>query len=251
MQGRRGPPILQPFYDVCKLWGKEDLVVRRSQSFYVVFFFLFAVFAGALFFCDSDLLLTIFALTLAGIFFVLAAYKASSPYSFVGAERELLQMAAYEPMLLMAAVGMYLTSGSFHIDDVFAHPANPLKLLPIFVGFLFILEFKFRKSPFDLSTSHHAHQELVKGITTEFSGKMLALIEVAHWYENVLLYAWVGLFFAFNVWVGVAAMALVYLFMIFVDNVFARLKWQLAVRSAWTATLVLSAANLVLLALWK
>jgi hypothetical protein len=31
----------------------------------------------------------------------------------------------------------------------------------------------------------------------------------------------VGLFFAFNVWVGVAAMALVYLFMIFVDNVFA------------------------------
>ena len=50
---------------------------------------------------------------------------------------------------------------------------------------------------------------------------------------------------------GVAAMALVYLFMIFVDNVFARLKWQLAVRSAWTATLVLSAANLVLLALWK
>jgi len=251
MQGRRGPPILPPFYDVFKLWGKEDLVVRRSQSFYVVFFFLFAVFAGALFFCDSDLLLTIFALTLAGIFFILAAYKASSPYSFVGAERELLQMAAYEPMLLMAAVGMYLTSGSFHVDDVFAHPANPLKLLPIFLGFLFILEFKFRKSPFDLSTSHHAHQELVKGITTEFSGKMLALIEVAHWYENVLLYAWVGLFFAFNVWVGVAAMALVYLFMIFVDNVFARLKWQLAVRSAWTATLVLSAANLVLLALWK
>ena len=76
------------------------------------------------------------ALALAGVFFVLAGYKASSPYSFVGAERELLQMAAYEPMLLMAAVGMYLTSGSFHIDDVFAHPANPLKLLPIFLGFL-------------------------------------------------------------------------------------------------------------------
>ena len=251
MQGRRGPPIRQPFYDVLKLWGKEDVVVRRSQSFYVVFFFLFAVFAGALFFCDSDLLLTIFSLTLAGIFFILAAYKASSPYSFIGAERELLQMAAYEPMLLMAAVGMYMTSGSFHIDDIFAHPANPLKLLPIFLGFLFILEFKFRKSPFDLSTSHHAHQELVKGITTEFSGKMLALIEVAHWYENVLLFAWVGLFFAFNAWAGFAAMALVYFFMIFVDNTFARMKWQLAIRSAWTATLALSAANLVLLALWK
>ena len=251
MQGRRGPPIRQPFYDVLKLWGKEDLVVRRSQSFYVVFFFLFAVFAGGLFFCDSDLLLTIFSLTLAGIFFILAAYKASSPYSFIGAERELLQMVAYEPMLLMAAVGMYMTSGSFHVDDIFAHPANPLKLLPIFLGFLYVLEFKFRKSPFDLSTSHHAHQELVKGITTEFSGKMLALIEIAHWYENVLLFAWVGLFFAFNLWAGLAAMLLVYFLMIFVDNTFARMKWQLAIKSAWAVTLVLGAANLVLLALWK
>ena len=251
MQGRRGPPIWQPFYDVRKLWGKEDLVVRRSQSFYVVFFFLFAVFAGALFFCDSDLLLMIFALTLAGIYFALAAYKASSPYSFIGAERELLQMVAYEPMLLMAAVGMYMTSGNFHIDDILAHPAHPLKLLPIFLGFLYVLEFKFRKSPFDLSTSHHAHQELVKGITTEFSGKMLALIEVAHWYENVLLYAWVGLFFAFNLWVGIGAMVGVYLFMIFVDNAFARVKWQAAIQSAWAVTLVVSVANLAVLAIWK
>jgi len=45
------------------------------------------------------LLLVIFALTLAAIFFVLGAYKASSPYSFIGAERELIQMMAYEPMI--------------------------------------------------------------------------------------------------------------------------------------------------------
>ena len=251
MQGRRGPPILQAFYDVAKLWGKENIVVRRSQSFYVFFFFLFVVFTGALFFCGSDLLLVIFSLTLASIFLVLAAYKASSPYSFIGAERELIQMVAYEPMVLMAAVGMYMTTGSFRVDDIFANPANPLKLILIFIGFLYILEIKFRKSPFDLSTSHHAHQELVKGLTTEFSGKMLALIEVAHWYENVILFAWVGLFFAFNLWVGAAAMVLVFFFMIFVDNTFARLKWQLAIKSAWTVTLVLAVANLILLALWK
>ncbi|MFA6173806.1 MAG: proton-conducting transporter membrane subunit [Kiritimatiellales bacterium] len=251
MQGRRGPPVRQAFYDVAKLWGKESVVVRRSQNFYVLFFFLFVVFTGALFFCGSDLLLVIFSLTLAGIFLVLAAYKASSPYSFIGAERELIQMVAYEPMVLMAAVGMYMTTGSFRVDDIFANPVNPLKLILIFIGFLYILEIKFRKSPFDLSTSHHAHQELVKGITTEFSGKMLALIEIAHWYENVILFAWVGLFFAFNLWVGAAAMVLVFFFMIFVDNTFARLKWQLAIKSAWTVTLVLAVANLILLALWK
>ncbi len=253
MQGRRGPPVRQAFYDVAKLWGKESIVVRRSQNFYILFFFLFVVFTGALFFCGSDLLLMIFSLTLAGIFFVLAAYKASSPYSFIGAERELIQMVAYEPMVLIAAVGMYMTTGSFRIDDIFlnASPANSLKLLLIFIGFLYILEIKFRKSPFDLSTSHHAHQELVKGITTEFSGKMLALIEIAHWYENVILFAWVGLFFAFNLWVGAAAMVLVFFFMIFVDNTFARLKWQLAIKSAWAVSLVLAVANLILLALWK
>jgi ech hydrogenase subunit A len=251
MQGRRGPPVRQAFYDVAKLWGKESIVVRRSQNFYILFFFIFAVFSGALFFCGSDLLLVIFSLTLAGIFFVLAAYKASSPYSFIGAERELIQMVAYEPMVLMAAVGMYMTTGSFRVDDIFLNPANPLKLILIFIGFLYILEIKFRKSPFDLSTSHHAHQELVKGITTEFSGKMLALIEIAHWYENVILFAWVGLFFAFNLWVGAAAMILVFFFMIFVDNTFARLKWQLALKSAWTVSLVLALANLILLFFWK
>ena len=251
MQGRRGPPVRQAFYDVAKLWGKESIVVRRSQNFYVLFFFIFVVFTGALFFCGSDLLLVIFSLTLGSIFLVLAAYKASSPYSFIGAERELIQMVAYEPMVLMAAVGMYMTTGSFRVDDIFANPANPLKLILIFIGFLYILEIKFRKSPFDLSTSHHAHQELVKGITTEFSGKMLALIEIAHWYENVILFAWVGLFFAFNLWVGAAAMVLVFFFMIFVDNTFARLKWQLAIKSAWTVSLVLAAANLILLAFWK
>ena len=251
MQGRRGPPVMQAFYDVAKLWGKESIVVRRSQNFYILFFFIFVVFTGALFFCGSDLLLVIFSLTLAGIFFVLAAYKASSPYSFIGAERELIQMVAYEPMVLMAAVGMYMTTGSFRVDDIFVNPANPLKLILIFIGFLYILEIKFRKSPFDLSTSHHAHQELVKGITTEFSGKMLALIEVAHWYENVVLFAWVGLFFAFNLWVGAAAMILVFFFMVFVDNTFARLKWQLAIKSAWAVSLVLALANLVLLFFWK
>jgi ech hydrogenase subunit A len=251
MQGRRGPPVRQAFYDVAKLWGKESIVVRRSQDFYIIFFFLFVIFTGALFFCGSNLLLVIFSLTLASIFFVLAAYKASSPYSFIGAERELIQMAAYEPMVLMSAVGMYMTTGSFNVDDIFLNPANPLKLILIFVGFLYILEIKFRKSPFDLSTSHHAHQELVKGITTEFSGKMLALVEIAHWYENVILLAWVGLFFTFNLWVGALAMVLVFFFMIFVDNTFARLKWQLALKSAWMVSLVLGLANLILLFFWK
>jgi ech hydrogenase subunit B len=250
MQSRQGPPILQPFYDVLKLWRKENIVVRRSQNFYVLFFLLLVIFTGALFFAGSDLLLVIFALTLAAIFFVLGAYKASSPYSSIGAQRELIQMMAYEPMILLTAVGMYMVTKSFQVHEIAAHPGLLFLALPgVFLGFLYALEIKFRKSPFDLSCSHHAHQELVRGITTEFSGRALAMIEVAHWYENVFLLGWVYLFFASWPVLGLAVTLGVFLFVILVDNVFARLKWQAALRSAWLAAAVLGFGNILVLSL--
>jgi formate hydrogenlyase subunit 4 len=250
MQARQGPPLLQPFLDVLKLWQKENVVVRRSQNLYIVFFLLLVVFTGAMFFSGADLLLVIFALTLAGIFFVLGAYKASSPYSFIGAERELIQMMAYEPMVLLTAVGMYLVTRSFQVSEIAGYPGLLALSLPgVFLGFLFTLEIKFRKSPFDLSSSHHAHQELVRGITTEFSGRTLALIEVAHWYENVFLLGWLGLFFASTPLLGIVVVGLSFGLLILVDNVFARLKWQAVLKSSWAVALILGFGNILVLPL--
>lgn len=248
MQARFGPPIWQPFYDVLKLRQKENIVVRRSQNFYIFFFLLFIIFTGGLFFAGYDLLLVIFALTLAGIFFVLGAYKASSPYSFLGAERELLQMMAYEPMVILVAIGMYMVTGSFYIADINSFPHPLLRYLPgLFLGFVFILVIKFRKSPFDLSMSHHAHQELVRGIITEFSGKTLAWIEIAHWYENVFLLGIVYLFCASQPLAGCLLALAVYFMVILVDNVFARLKWQTMLESSWAAAAVLGLGNIIVL----
>lgn len=251
MQSRRGPPILQPFYDVWKLWQKENVVVRRSQNYYIFFFLLLVIFTGGLFFGGADLLLVVFALTLAAIFFVLGAYKASSPYSFVGAERELIQMMAYEPMVLLAAIGMYMVTKSFKVHDIASYPTLLVwPWLPgVFLGFLYTLEIKFRKSPFDLSCSHHAHQELVRGITTEFSGRTLAMIEIAHWYESVFLLGWVFLFFAALPWLGVVVSLSVFVFIILVDNVFARLKWQTTLKSAWLVAAVFGFGNILALSL--
>jgi len=36
MQGRVGPPLLQPFYDIAKLWQKETAVINHSQNFFVL-----------------------------------------------------------------------------------------------------------------------------------------------------------------------------------------------------------------------
>lgn len=248
MQGRMGPPVLQPFYDVLKLFEKEHVVVHASQNVYVLSYLVFIAFSGALFFAGGDLLLVIFALTLAHVFLVLGAYASASPYAFIGAERELIQIMAYEPMVILIAVGMYMVVHSFYVSAL-ATTAIPLILyLPgVFIGFAYILTMKLRKSPFDISTSHHAHQEIVKGVTTEFSGSTLGMVEIAHWYENILLVGMGYLFFAFNPLLGVVAMIVLYVVEIFIDNTFARVKWTWALKSIWLVTAVFGLINLGLL----
>jgi formate hydrogenlyase subunit 4 len=107
-----------------------------------------------------------------------------------------------------------------------------------------VLTIKLRKSPFDISTSHHAHQEIVKGVTTEFSGPSLGLIEVTHWYETVFLLGFVYLFFGFNPVLAVIAVILVYLLEILIDNTNARVRWQLAVKSSWLIAAFVGVVNL-------
>ena len=253
MQARKGPPLYQPFYDVFKLFEKRGNVVNGSQNLYMICFLAFVIITGVIFFIGGDLLLVIFALTVAGVFLVLGAYSTNSPYSTIGAERELLQMMAYEPMVIIAAMGMYLVTGSFNVSDIVAS-SSPLLvyLLPIFLGFIFILTIKLRKSPFDLSSSHHGHQEIVKGITTDFSGPALGLFEIAHWYENILLLGFVYLFFTmFHPAIAIAAVLVTYLVEIFIDNTYARLTWRFTVTSSWIVAGVLGAFNLMAIAYFK
>jgi len=236
MQGRVGPSILQPFYDVLKLFQKENVIVNISQNLYAFCFLFFTVFTGVLFFNGADILLVVFALTLAGI------------YSFIGSERELLSMVADEPMIILTAVGMYMVTKSFSVASIAAYPTPLIAYIPgIFLGFVFILTIKLKKSPFDLSSSHHAHQELVSGITTEFSGKTLAYIELAHWYETVLLLGIIYLFFAPLPVVGVLVALFAYFLEIFIDNINARVKWQWVLKSAWGVAIIAGALNIFIL----
>jgi len=252
LQGRYGPPLRQPFFDVLKLLHKERILVNKFQNFNIVLLFVFTIFSGALFFAGADLLLTSFSLALAGTFCILAGFSVGSPYSHLGAEREVIQMVSYEPMVILMAIGMYQVTGSFKVADLVQSQKPLILYLPgIFVGFLYILTIKFRKSPFDLSMSHHAHQEIVRGITTEFSGPALAVIEVTHWYENVLLLGMVYLFFGFNPWIALGVALLTFLFEIFIDMNYARFKWQLTFASSWLFTAVAGISNIIVLNFMK
>ncbi len=258
MQGRVGPPFLQPYYDVRKLFGKERITVGSSETTYVVFALVFVCIAGGIFFSGGNLLMCIFILTLGSLFFIIAAYSTRSPYSEIGAARETLQVMSYEPMVLLMAVTFFLATGVFSWDGSFDSGAVFGLDVPIiavawlaFLGFLFILTIKMRKSPFDISMSEHAHQEIVRGMTTEMSGPTLGLVEIMHWCENVLFLGWVGMFFVWgnhlSIILGVVAALVVYFLEILIDNNFARMKWQFMLGSAWLVALVAGGVNIAVL----
>lgn len=253
MQGRVGPPLLQPFYDVRKLIDKDNVAVNGTIGTYVACALVFTFIAGGIFFSGGNFLLCIFVITLAELMFVMGAYASRSPFSEAGAHRETLQIMAYEPMLLLLAVGFFMATGSFDLAVLpFLDSPIVIPLIGIFLGMLFILTIKLRKSPFDLSYSHHAHQELVKGVTTEMSGKTLAQIEIMHWCENILYMGWVVMFFIWgnpvSIAIAIVAFILIYLFEIWIDNNFARVKWQLVLKSTWIITLILGGINITVLA---
>ena len=245
-QARVGPPVVQPFYDVVKLLGKEKTVVNVWQAFCAYCYLAATAISVVLFFLQSDLLLILFIQAVGAVFLVIGALSSTSPYSQVGAQRELLQILSYEPLLVLVTVGIYLETGSFKIGQVYAWNEPLLLKLPfLFVVLGYALTIKLRKSPFDLSTSHHGHQELVKGLLTDYSGPFLALTEIGHWFEVVLILGLCSLFWATS-WIGmIIIVATTYFLEIVIDNVSARMNWRWMLGYVWAMGLTLSVVNLV------
>jgi ech hydrogenase subunit B len=246
LQSRIGPPLFQPFFDVIKLLSKEMVVVNVWQAFCAYVYFAATSIALVLFFMQSDLLLILFTQAVGAIFLVVGALSSTSPFSQIGAHRELLQILSYEPLLVLVVVGIYLETGSFKLSRILAWEEPLLLKLPfLFIALGFALTIKLRKSPFDLSTCHHAHQELVQGLLTDYSGPFLGLTEIAHWFETVLILGFCALFWATN-WMGmVVLVAATYFVEVLVDNATARMNWRWMLGYVWAMGLGLSVVNLI------
>jgi ech hydrogenase subunit B len=246
MQNRYGPPVLQPFYDFFKLMGKERITVNQTQMAYVIGHLFFAVTSIIMLALGQDLLMLIFILAFSTISLVMGAMSVRSPYSKIGAQREIIQMMAYEPVLLLMVVGVFLVTKSFMIKSIFEIDQPLLYSLPlVFLAFLYVLTIKLRKSPFDFSTSHHGHQELIKGLTTEFSGPQLAIIELTHWFDLILLLGLISLFFAKPIWVGILIALASYFLEIVIDNISARVTWKWMLKAAWLIGIGASMTNII------
>jgi len=252
LQGRFGPPILQPFYDFFKLMGKESIAVSKMQFVWIYAYLVLMIASLLCLVLQSDFLVLVFLLGFAGVALVLGGFSTKSPYSHFGANRELLQILAYEPVLLLLAIAIYAQNGTFLISEIVAHEQPLLlPLWPLFIAVLYVLTIKMRKSPFDISTSHHAHQEIVKGITTEYSGPFLAIYELAEWYEIVLVLGIIVLFWANPLWVGLLIALAAFLLELVVDNIAARMTARWMVRLSWSVGLTLGIINIAYLYIMK
>lgn len=245
LQGRFGPPILQPFYDFFKLMGKESIAVSKLQFVWIYSYLVFMMASLIFLVLGADFLLLVFLLGFAGVSLVLGGFSTKSPYAHFGANRELLQIMAYEPVLLLLAIAVYAQNGSFLISDIFKQDKPLLfTLWPLFIAVLYVLTIKMRKSPFDISTSHHAHQEIVKGVIIEYSGPFFAIYHLTEWYELVLVLGIVALFWANPLWVGILIALAAFFLELLIDNIAARMTARWMVRLSWSIGLILGIINI-------
>lgn len=246
MQNRIGPPLLQPFYDMVKFFRKEGLMVNRLHIVFGIAHLLTLWIVVGYIVMGGNLLYAVFLHLLSAIFIILAGFSVRSVYSHIGANRELLSMLAYEPILILMAVAFYLQNGSYEIAFIRERDSQIVSLIAIFIAYLVIIPVKLKLSPFDAS---EAHQEIVGGVEVEYSGLFYEIIYTAKWLEYIFVYLLLMLFAGNSFLMALTLFVVVFVGSNVVDNATARIKISDMIKITTVLALGLALANIIKLSL--
>ena len=192
----------------------------------------------------GDFILVIFLHLLSTSLLIVAGYSTRSIFSHLGANRTAISILAYEPVLIMIAVAVFVRTGSFEISSIFRYDQPLLFSMPLaFVALLLILPIKLKKSPFDVA---EAHQEVTGGVELEFSGIFYEAVYTAKWLDQIFCYALVYLFAANDPLLGLALVALTFLYVNALDNSSARVNYNQMLRFSMMIALPVAFINLLL-----
>lgn len=203
VQFRKGPPFLQPFYDLGKLFYKETILPKYGAKFTFLAAPVFALFGASLanvfillpaFFPDAgfkgDLIVIFYLLTIPSLTFIIGALASGNPIGAIGASREMKLIIAYELAFIFALAAIVLkTDMSFTISDIIARQQadgafiGSISGVLLFVVILFVIQAKLAFVPFDMS---EAEAELAHGVFIEYSGSAYAIIKMARY---IMLFA--------------------------------------------------------------
>ena len=206
IQSRQGPPLMQPYFDIFKLLGKEDIESGEAPGMqrFATYLLLATVLAAA---ClvplglpapmhgSGDVILLVYLITFSGICTLLAGAAAGSTYSLVGTRREMMMMIALDPIFAVTLVIGAINTGSLRLESVLngslyrtgGFPAAGLIMLAVM---LLAFQAYVGRVPFDIS---EAETEIMEGPLIEYSGPKLAMFKYA---QAVKLIIYAALFVA-------------------------------------------------------
>lgn len=192
VQSRRGPPLWQPYFDLLKLLGKEDIesgespAVQRFASRLALAAVLTVACLVPMGFSapmksGGDVILLIYLLTLCGICTLIGGLAAGSTYSLLGMGREMMTMIALEPLFAIALLVGAIHAQSFRLDtvlngSVYAAAGIPWSGLILLIVMIMSFQAFVQKLPFDVAA---AETEIMEGPLVEYSGPKLALFKYA------------------------------------------------------------------------
>lgn len=198
VHSRIGPPIYQPYLDLLKLLGKEEIVSSESWLFRwspIISFATILVlgllspigiapplgFAG-------EVIVFIYLLSLSGVMVIMSGTSSESPYGLIGSAREMMMILTVEPIMAIALITAAVKAKSMMFADIMAWQighAPSLSMIIVAAALFLAIVAQLAKLPFDIV---EADQEIMEGPFVEQSGPKLALFKWS-FYAKELIFA--------------------------------------------------------------
>ena len=209
---RRGPPLLQPYRDLARLLRKEVVLAENaSWLFRVIPYLVFAATwvaaalvptfqSGLMFSWSADLIAIIALLGSARFFLALAGLDVGTSFGGIGSSREVMIASLAEPAMLMAVFTLALIAGSTQLSTVAAFMTTSDVGLRVSLGLaLFALIMvaiaENARIPVDNPATHLELTMVHEAMVLEYSGRHLALIDLASELKLLLYVSLIGCVF--------------------------------------------------------
>jgi len=197
---RKGQSILQPYYNLAKLFSKGEVVsataswVFRITPFIVIASTLCAaslipvfIFPASLNYL-GDFLALIFILALGRFFLALAGLDTGSSFGGMGSSREMFISSLVEPVLCLVIFSVSLRSGSTSLAAFSAVGAAPVTFIIAGAALFLITLAETSRIPVDNQETHLELTMVHEAMILEYSGRSLALIEMASYVKQMIFF---------------------------------------------------------------
>ena len=212
LQRRRGPPLIQPYRDLRRLLGKEVVLAdNASWLFRVAPYIIFAVtwvaaaliptFATGLLFSWSGDLIAIAALLGSARFVqALAALDIGTSFGGIGSSRDLMIASLAEPAMVMIVFSVALIAGSTQLSTIAehlldAHVGLRVSLALALVALVIVALAENARIPVDNPATHLELTMVHEAMVLEYSGRHLAMIDLAAFLKLLLYVSMIGCIF--------------------------------------------------------